>query len=156
MATPLTLMRKAISIVRRWREFVWPDKCYCTGVKLASIVEMLNVSAPATRPALLAQVSDQRPQTFKESLLAASRASSGTSVAYDEAGSGVGRKQKPVSEDAKQPPAMPHIRAVLSPTPSQQMVQQQVPMAQQPPLINPVFIPMQLPLGESRVSPSAS
>ena len=57
-------------------KLVWPDKCYCTGVNVAPIVEMLNASPAATRPASLAQASDQPPQTFKESLLAASRASS--------------------------------------------------------------------------------
>ena len=44
MSKPLTRMTKAISIDRRWRKFVWPDKCYCIGVKVASIVELLNVS----------------------------------------------------------------------------------------------------------------
>src|ERR1700692_4854194 len=65
---PLTLMRKAVSTEPLPRKFVWPSKCYCTGVHVAPIVEMLNASPAVTRPASLAQVSDQSPQTFKESL----------------------------------------------------------------------------------------
>ncbi len=116
---------------------------------------MLNVSPVTTRAASLAQVSDQSPQTFNESLLAASKASSSTGAA-NQAGTGTGRRQKPVSQDPKLPPSMPHVRAVLSAAPPQKMVQQQVPVAQQPPLINPALIPMQLPLGEPGRSASAS
>ncbi len=137
------------------RKFVWPDKCYCIGVNVAPIVEMLNVSPVTTRAASLAQVSDQSPRTFNESLLAASKASSSAGTA-NQAGTGTGRRQKPVSQDAKPPPAMPHVRAVLSAAPPQKMVQQQVLVAQQPPLINPALIPMQLPLGEPGRSANAS
>jgi hypothetical protein len=112
-------------------------------VKLASIVEMLNVSPQETSPASPAQVSDQSPQTFKESLLAASKASSSTGAAK-EGGVGTGRRQKTVGEDAKLPPTTPRIRSVLSPFPSQQ-----------PPSIDPVPIPMQRPLGGPALSTNA-
>jgi hypothetical protein len=112
-------------------------------VNAAPIVEMLYMSPVATRAAVQAQGSDPSPQAFSESLLAASKASSSTSTAY-QAGTGAGRRQKPVSQDEKLPPSMPHGRAVSSPAPPQKTVQ----VAQQPPLINPALIQKQLPLGE--------
>jgi hypothetical protein len=124
-------------------------------VNVAPILEMLNVSPVATRAPSLAQVSGQVPPTFKESLLAASKASSSTGAA-NQTGTGTGRRQKPVSQDAKLPPSMPHVRAVQSTAPPQKTVQQQVLVAPQQPLINPSPIPMPLPLGEPGLSASAS
>ncbi len=97
---PLTLMRKAVSTEALPRKSIWPGKCYCTGVHVAPIVEMLNASPPMSRPASLAQAADQPPQTFKESLLAASRASSDTGSVHQD-GARTGRRQNPVSDDAK-------------------------------------------------------
>jgi hypothetical protein len=118
-------------------------------VNAAPIVEMLYMSPVATRAAVQAQGSDPSPQAFSESLLAASKASSSTSTAY-QAGTGAGRRQKPVSQDEKLPPSMPHRRVVAS------QAQQQVLGAQQPPLIKPVLIQKQLPLGEPGGFASAS
>src|SRR5271168_4315242 len=95
-------MRKAILTEPLPRKFVWPGKCYCTGVHVAPIVEMLNASPGVTRPASLAQVSDQPPQTFKESLLAASRASSDMGSVHQDSVR-TGRRQNPASDDAKLP-----------------------------------------------------
>jgi hypothetical protein len=116
---------------------------------------MLNVSPVTTRVPSLAQVSDQAPPTFKESLLAASKASSSTGPA-NQAGTGAGRRQKPVGQDAKLPPSMPHVRVVQSPAPPQKTVQQQVLVAQLQPLNSPPPIPMQLPLGEPGLFASGS
>jgi len=124
-------------------------------VNVAPIVEMFDVSAVSTRAAALAQGSDPSPQAFHESLLAASKASSGAGAAY-QAGTGTGRRQKPVSQDEKLPPSMPHGRAVPSPPPPQKTVQQQVLVPQQPLLINPALIPKQPRLGEPGPSASAS
>jgi hypothetical protein len=118
-------------------------------VNAAPIVEMLYMSPVAARAAVQAQGSDPSPQAFSESLLAASKASSSTRTAY-QAGTGAGRRQKPVSQDEKLPPSMPHRRAVAS------QAQQQVLGAQQPPLIKPVLIQKQLPLGEPGGFASAS
>jgi hypothetical protein len=123
-------------------------------VKVASIVEMLKVPAAVTRPASLAQVSDESPQIFKESLLVASKASPSEGDA-NQTGTAKARRQQSVSADAKLPSTMPHVRAVPSPA-TQQAVQQQVPVAQQLPLINPTLIQMQLPLGEPGLSASAA
>jgi hypothetical protein len=111
-------------------------------VNVAPIVEMLYVSPVATRAAPLAQGSDPSPQAFNESLLAASKASSGTGAVY-QAGTGAGRRQKPISQDEKLPSSTPHGRFVSSPAPPQKTQ-----VAQQPPLINPALIQKQLPLGE--------
>jgi hypothetical protein len=148
-------MRKAISKDRLGRRFVWPDKCYCIDVNVAPIVEMLDVSPVTTRTASLAQVSDRSPQTFDDSMLAASKAYSSTSAA-NQAGTGTGYRQKPVSQDAKLPRSMPHVPTVQSPAPPQKTVQQQVLVAQQLPLINPTPIPIQPPLGGPGRSASAS
>jgi hypothetical protein len=148
-------MRKAISKDRLGRRFVWPDKCYCIDVNVAPIVEMLDVSPVTTRTASLAQVSDRSPQTFDDSMLAASKAYSSTSAA-NQAGTGTGYRQKPVSQDAKLPRSMPHVPTIQSPAPPQRTVQQQVLVAQQLPLINPTPIPIQPPLGGPGRSASAS
>jgi hypothetical protein len=113
-------------------------------VNVPALVEMLNVSPVATRAASLGQVSDGSPQTFNESLLAASKASSGASAA-NQAGAGTGYRQKPASQDEKLPRSMPHVRTVQSPAP-QKTLQRQVMVAQQLPLINPEPIQMQLPI----------
>jgi hypothetical protein len=146
-------MRKAISKDCLRRRNVWPGKCYCSGVNVAALVQMLNVSPLATRAASLGQVSDRSPQTFNESLVAASKASSG---APNQAGTGSGYRQKPVSQDEKPPRSMPHGPTVQSAAPPQRTVQQQVLVAQQLPLINPTPIPIQPPLGGSGRSASAS
>jgi hypothetical protein len=100
-----------------------------------------------TRPASLAQAADQPPQTFKESLLAASRASSDTGGVHQD-GTRTGRRQNPVPDDAKSLHATLHSDVVLFPAPPQQTVQQQVPPAQQLPVIDPApVVPIQLPLG---------
>jgi hypothetical protein len=116
-------------------------------VNVVPIVEMFYVSPVSTRAAAPAQSSDPSPQAFNESLLAASKASSSTGAAY-QAGTGAGRRQKPVLQDEKLPPSIPHGRVV----PSQ--AQQQVLVAQPPPLINPALIPK--PLGEPGRFASAS
>ena len=133
-------MRKAISMDPRGRKVVWPGKCYCIGVKIASMVEMFDESSPSTSKVSLAQGSDQSAPTFKESLLAASQAASGAGAAY-QAQISAGRRQKPVAEDAKLPPTRPYLRAVPSPARSQQTAPQQVLMNQQPLLVNPLEAP---------------
>jgi hypothetical protein len=148
-------MRKAVSTEALPRKSIWPGKCYCTGVHVAPIVEMLNASPPMTRPASLAQAADQPPQTFKESLLAASRASSDTGSVHQD-GTRTGRRQNPVPDDAKSLHATLHSHVVLLPAPPQQTVQQQVPPAQQLPVIDPApVVPIQLPLGGAGDSPQA-
>jgi hypothetical protein len=106
-------------------------------VKAASILEMLNVPSAVTRPASLAQVSDESPQTFKESMVVASKASPGAGAA-NQTGGATERRQTPVAEDAKLRSNKSQVRAFLAPPPPQQTVQQQV-VAQQPPLIDPAF-----------------
>ena len=134
---------------------IWPGKCYCTGVHVAPIVEMLNASPPMARPASLAQAADQPPQTFKESLLAASRASSDTGSVHQD-GARTGRRQNPVPDDAKSLHATLQTHVVLLPVSPQQTVQQQVPPAQQLPVIDPApVVPIQLPLGGAGDSPQA-
>jgi hypothetical protein len=123
-------------------------------VKASSILEMFNVPTAVTRPASLAQVSDQSPQTFKESMVVASKPSPGTGAA-NQAGTAAGRRQTPVAETAKLPSAKPQLRAFLSPAPPQQTVQQPV-VVQQLSLINSALIPMQRPPGEADLSESAS
>lgn len=117
---------------------------------------MLNVSPAATRPASLTQGSDQSPNSFKEQLLAVSRAASGTGSVHED-GARTGRRQNPASDDAKSAPTTLHSRVVLSPAPPQQMVQQQAQPAQQLPFIDPVpVVPLQLPLGGTGRSPKPS
>jgi hypothetical protein len=153
---PLTLRRKAVSTEPLSGKVVWPDKCYCTGVNVAPIVEMLNATPAATRPASLAQVADQPPQTFKESLLAASRASSDTGSGHEDV-TRTGRRQNPAPEDAKSPHATLHSSVVLLPAPPQQTVQQQAPPARQLPLIDPApVVPLQLPPAGAGESPHAA
>jgi hypothetical protein len=138
------------------RKVVWPDKCYCTGVHVAPIVELLNVTPAATRPASLAQVADQPPQTFKESLLAASRASSDTGSGHEDV-TRTGRRQNPAPEDAKSPHATLHSSVVLLPAPPQQTVQKLAPPAQQLPVIDPApVVPLQLPPAGAGESPQAA
>ena len=111
-------------------------------MNVAHIVETLNVSPVPTRAASLTQASGQPPQTFNESLLAASKSYSGTGY-ENQAGTTSGRPQKPVSQDAKLPPSDLHVRPVQSSAPPHKTVQQQVPVAQQPPLVNQPLIPME-------------
>jgi hypothetical protein len=87
------------------------------------MVEMFDESSPSTTKVSMAQGSNQSAPTFKDSLLAASKAPSGPGAAF-QAEIRAGR-QKPVVEDVKLPPAR-----------SQQTAPQQVSM-QQPQLVNP-------------------
>ncbi len=147
-------MRETVLTELLSRKVVWPDKCYCTGVHVAPIVEMLNASPVATRPASMAQVSDQPPQTFKESLLAVSRASSDAGSVHEDAPR-TGRRQSPALDDRKSAHAALHSSVVVA-TPPQQTVQQQVPLAQQLPVIDPApIVPPQLPPGGTGQSPKA-
>jgi hypothetical protein len=124
-------------------------------VHVAPIVEMLNAPTAVTRPGLLAQVSDQSPQTFKESLLAASRASSDTNRVHQEDTRTV-RGQNHASDDMKSPHHTLLSGAVLLPAPPQQTAPPQVHSAQQLPLIDPApVVPIQLPLGGPGDSPKA-
>jgi hypothetical protein len=120
-------------------------------VIVASIAEMLLPQSASTRPAA-AQVSNQSPQTFGESLLAVSKASSG---ADSEGSNKSGRRQKSVLEDAKLPGPALHGPAVQPPSPSPQTVPQPVLVA--PPTLLPVpaVIPTQL-LPAGSVSAGAS
>ena len=63
-------------------------------------------------------VSDQSPQTFKESLLAVSRALPGTGAASE---AGTGRLQKSISEASKLPFTVPNVRAGQLAAPPLQM-----------------------------------
>jgi hypothetical protein len=110
---------------------------------------MLNVSPTSSRPASFEQVSDRSPQTFKESLLAVSRALPGTGASNE---AGAGRPQKSVSDSSKLPSTVPNVRAGQLSAPPLQIVPQQLPVAQQRPLINPALLSMQLPLGEPILS----
>jgi hypothetical protein len=121
-------------------------------VNVVPIVKMLDVSPVATQAASLAQVSDRSPQTFNESLLAASKASSSMGAA-NQGGTGTGCRHKPVSQDSK---LLPSVRAFQSAAPPQKIVQERVRVAPQPSSVHPAVIPMQLPLGEPGRSASAS
>jgi hypothetical protein len=151
---PLTLMREATSVDGAYPIIVWPHKCCCTGVKFASIAEILAVPPAVTGSTATMQASAQPKQTFGESLLAVSKASSDTSTAYD--GNTKFGRQKSVLKDAKLPSTVARSPAFLPPAPSPQTPHQQVLVAQQLPLINLALIPMQLPLGASVASPTAS
>ncbi len=116
---------------------------------------MLLPQSASTRPTA-AQVSNQSPQTFGESLLAVSKASSG---ANSEGSNKSGRRQKSVPEDAKPLGSVLHGRAV-QPAPSPQTGPQQVLVAQPTPLPDPGLIPAQLlsagslPTGASTIAAS--
>ena len=88
-------------------------------------------------------------RTFKESLLAVSRVLPGTGAASE---AGTGRLQKSLSEASKLPSTVPNVRAGQLSAPPLQIVPQQLPVAQQRPLINPDLLSMQLPLGEPILS----
>ncbi len=123
---------------------------------VAPIVEMLNASPAVTRPGSLAQVSDQSPQTFKESLLAASRASSDTNSVHQD-GTRTGRRQNPASDDMKLPHSTLRSRAVSLAAPPQQTVQQKVAPTPQLPVIDPApVVPPQLPPEGAGESPKAA
>jgi hypothetical protein len=77
-------------------------------VKAASILEMLNVPAAVTRPASLAQVSDESPQTFKESMVVASKASPVTGAAK-QTGTATGRRQTPHAKQDSDPPQVASV-----------------------------------------------
>src|SRR6185437_17051878 len=81
---------------------------------------------------------DQPPQTFKESLLTAFRASLDAGRVHDD-GARTGRRQNPLSDDTRSPHAMLHSPVVPLPDPPQQPVQQLqlIPPPQQLPAINP-------------------
>jgi hypothetical protein len=122
-------------------------------VKVSSIVEMLNVSPTSSRPASQEQVSDQSRQTFKESLLAVSRALPGVGAANEP---GTGHLQKSVSEASKLPSTVPNVRAGQLSAPPLQIVPQQLPVAQQRPLINPALLSMQFSVVEPILSARTS
>jgi hypothetical protein len=125
-------------------------------VHVAPIVEMLNASPAVSRPASLAQGSDQSPLTFRESLLAASRASSDTNSVHQD-GNRTGRRQNPVSDDMKLPHSTLRSRAVLLAAPPQQTVQQKVAPTPQLPVIDPApVVPPQLPPEGAGESPKAA
>jgi hypothetical protein len=105
---------------------------------------MLNVSPVSTRVSSLGQVSDQSPQTFNESLLAASKPP-GVGAA-NQRGPGTGYPQKPVSQDEIPPRSMSHVATAQSLASPQKTVQKQVQVTQQMPLINPALLLMQHPL----------
>jgi hypothetical protein len=148
-------MRKRPRLIGVHEKLVWPDKCYCTGVNVAPVVEMLNVSPVVTGPASLVQGSDLSPQTFKASLLALSRAPSETGVVH-EPGTDIGRPQKAITEGEKLAPTAAQTRAVVISAPNQQVVQQQTLAVQQPSLINPALSVLQLPPEQPKVSPQAT
>ncbi len=110
---------------------------------------MLNVSPTSTRLASQDPVSDQSPRTFKESLLAVSKVLPGIGAASE---AGTGRLQKSASEASKLPFTVPNVRAGQLAAPPLQIVPQQLPVAQQRPLINPALLSMQLPIGEPILS----
>jgi hypothetical protein len=137
------------------RKVVWPDKCYCTGVHVAPILEMLNAPPVVTRPGSLAPGSDQPPQTFKESLLAASRTSSDAGSVHED-GPRTGRRLNPASDDMKSRHATLNSGVVVLPAPPQPAVQQQALPAQQLPVIDPALVvPPQLPPVGPGASPKA-
>ena len=150
----LTLREKADSTEPICRKVVWPDKCNCTGVHVAPIVELLNAAPAVTRPPSFAQGSDQLPQTFKESLLAASRAFSDARGVH-EVGARTGRRQNSASDDTRSAHATFHSGVGLLPDPPQQTLQQLAPPAQQ--IIDPAtVVPMQLPPGRAEDAPKAA
>ena len=122
---------------------------------VASIAEILLPQPTSTRPAPAAQVSNQSPQTFSESLLAVSKASSGASPLC-EGGTKAGRRQKSVPEDAKPRghsiPCPCGSAANPLPHPPLQMLPQQVLVAQQSYLFRILsIVPMRLLEGPWRL-----
>ncbi len=122
------------------------------------MVELLNAPPPVSRPVSLPQDSDQPPQTFKESLLAASRASSDVGRVHDD-GARTGRRQNPLSDDRRSPHAMLRSAVVPVPDPPQQPAQQ-FPLVrpdQQLPVIDPApVIPTPLPPRGAGDAPKAA
>ena len=117
---------------------------------------MLNAPPALIRPAPLAQGSDQPPQTFKESLFAASRASSDV-VGVHQDGARTGKRQTPASDDTRSPRATLHSGVVLLSDPLQQTVQQLAPPAQQLPVIDPApVVPAQLQEGAGNAPKAAT
>ncbi len=107
------------------------------------------------RAGSLAQVSDQPPQTFKESLLAASRTPSDSSSAHEDA-THAGRRQNPATDAAKSPHAMLHSGVVPITGTAQQTLQQLVPPAQHLQVIDPVpVVPLQVPSAGAAQPPKA-
>ncbi len=123
---------------------------------VAPIVELLNAAPAVTRPPSFAQGSDQLPQTFKESLLAASRAFSDAHGVH-EVGARTGRRQNSASDDTRSPHATLHSGVAPVPDPPQQTLQQLAPPAPQLQEIDPAtVVPMQLPPGRAEDAPKAA
>jgi hypothetical protein len=112
-----------MSCYRGLHDFVWPNKCTATGVKVASIVEMLAPMPAVTRPAPTDEGSSPPPQTFSDSMLAASKTAS----------KGLDQEPKAVKEDASFPPPVFHLGSVPPPIPPPQNAQRQVSTAPQLP-----------------------
>jgi hypothetical protein len=122
-------------------------------VKVLSIVEMFNVPPTSTRLASQDPVSDQSPQAFKESLLAVSSVLPSARAANEAA---TGHLQKAVSEASKLPSAIPNLRAGQLSARPLQIAPQQLPVAQQRPLINPALLSMQFSVVEPILSARTS
>jgi hypothetical protein len=120
---------------------------------VSSIAEILNVSPTSTSLAPQDPVSNQSPQTFKESLLAISKALPGTGAASE---AGTGRLQRSATDASKLPTTAPNVRAGQLSSPPLQIVPQQLPVAQQGPLINPGLLSMKLPVLEPILSARTS
>ena len=132
---------------RRPEKSVWSDKCYCTGVHVSPIVEMLNASPAMARPASPVQATEQPSPTFQESLLRASKPSSDAGSVH-EGTPRTARRESAASDDERPPHSTLHSAVVSLPAPTQPALQQ-VPSAQGMPVIDsvPVVPPQPPPAG---------
>jgi len=113
------------------------------GVHVASIVELLNTPAVAIRTAATTNSSDPSPQTFLESLLATSDASSDILVGVE-----AGHQQNSLPGDAKEQGTASQLSSILPQIPLKQTAFNPVLEAQQTPLTNGAPTQMQLPAGK--------
>jgi hypothetical protein len=112
---------------------VWPIKCSLTGVIVASISENAAALPGGARPTAALQTSDQAMPAFRESLLVASKASSGPSSTTDGSGKAE-HHQKSALDDAESPT---RVSAAPLPIPSPlPVLPQQVVIAPQNPSLN--------------------
>lgn len=109
------------------------------------VTSITELPTPASTPALngTAQLSAQAPQSFSDSLIAASKASSESGISQDLSPKG-GRQQKSNSDDARQPGALADHRSAQTKDVDQQpAAPQQATPDMQAQLTSPIVTPLQ-------------
>ena len=134
---------------------VWPENCLYTGVIVRANIEMPTQAAGATG-ATPVQFSDQRPQLFSDTMLAASQASSEVGATND-IDPKAAREQAYASAEESASPAVPDPHGLGSSNSTSQTASSQqslqTPEAQ---LINSAVTPICPPIGSAIAPPGAS